>query len=245
MAIAAGLLALALLAQPTPRTHAWRDAAGRTHITNTPPPAGAEVLQMPSASGLENGRAIPPEPALVAPAPEAPPEPSLTPAQREAWSALDQHLARARSAGDQRTLAATVESLFDDSLWGRGLWALSTAPLLGLALLGLIGWWVALGLRAPLRLPALVGFLLVGLALGQVLLATFLYRPQAARLRQNLQRLEVHTGLGRPLPAAERLRLRQRYADLERVASPAQPPWRFPGEVERLRRDFLQVMVAP
>ena len=181
----------------------------------------------------------------MAPGPEAPPDPSLTPAQREAWSALDQHLARARSAGDQRTLAATVESLFDDSLWGRGLWALSTAPLLGLALLGLIGWWVALGLRAPLRLPALVGFLLVGLALGQVLLATFLYRPQAARLRQNLQRLEVHTGLGRPLPAAERLRLRQRYADLERVASPAQPPWRFPGEVERLRRDFLQVMVAP
>ena len=68
---------------------------------------------------------------------------------------------------------------------------------------------------------------------------------QAAHLRQNLQRLEVHTGLGRPLPAAQRLRLRQRYADLEQAASPAQPPWRFPREVARLRRDFLQVMVAP
>ena len=245
MALAASLLALALLAQPTPRTHAWRDAAGRTHITNTPPPPGAEVLKPPSASGIENGKAAPPELSPLPPVSEAPPDPSLSPAQRAAWSALDQHLARARSAGDQRTLDATVGSLFDDSLWGRGLWALGTAPLLTLALMGLLGWWVALGLRAPLRLPTLVGFLLAGLALGQVLLATFLYRPQAAHLRQNLQRLEVHTGLGRPLPAAQRLRLRQRYADLERAASPAQPPWHFPREVASLRRDFLQVMVAP
>ena len=245
MALAAGLLALALLAQPTSPTHAWRDAAGRTHITSTPPPPGAVLLKPPSASAIENGTATPPEPTLVAPGPEAPPDPSLTPAQREAWSALDQHLSRARSTGDQRTLAATVESLFDDSLWGRGLWALAAAPLLGLVLLVLVGWWVALGLRAPLRFPVLAGFLLAGLALGQVLLATFLYRPQAARLRQNLQRMEVHTGLGRPLPAAERIRLRQRYADLERIASPAQPPWRFPEEVASLRRDFLQVMVAP
>lgn len=245
MALAAGLLALALLAQPTSRAHAWRDAAGRTHITNTPPPPGAEVLQSPSAAGIENGKVATPEPVLLVPAREAPPDPALTPAQREAWSALDQHLARARSADDQRTLTGTVASLFADSLWGRGLWALALAPVLALALLGLSGWWVALGLRAPLRLPALVGSLLLGLALGHVLLASFLYRLQAAHLRQNLQRLEVHTGLGRPLPAAERLRLRQRYADLERAASPTQPPWRFPEEVASLRRDFLQVMVAP
>lgn len=245
MALAAGLLALALLAQPTPRAQAWRDAAGRTHITNTPPPPGAELLQPPSASGIETGKGTTLEPSLTAVASEAPPDPSLTPAQREAWNALEQHLARARSAGDQRTLTATIESLFDDSLWGRGLWALALAPILTLALLGLSGWWVALGLRPPLRLPVLLGSLLLGLALGQALLGTLLYRPQAAHLKQNLQRLEVHTGLGQPLPAAQRLRLRQRYADLERSASPAQPPWRFPAEVQRLRQDFLQVMVAP
>ena len=35
---AASLVCLALLGQGQPRTYYWRDAAGQTHITNTPPP---------------------------------------------------------------------------------------------------------------------------------------------------------------------------------------------------------------
>ena len=52
---ATGLLLLALLGQPQPRTYYWRDAAGQTHITNTPPPPDAQVLEAPPPPAVEPG----------------------------------------------------------------------------------------------------------------------------------------------------------------------------------------------
>jgi hypothetical protein len=89
------------------------------------------------------------------------------------------------------------------------------------------------------------GFLLLGLALGHLLLNVFLYHPQALRLRQNLELLEQHMGTGRALRTDHQRLLQQRYQALEKAANPLQPPWQFPLEVDTLRAAMKQVMVDP
>lgn len=241
MSLAAGLLALALLAQPRPMYH-WKDAQGQPHVTNTPPPPGAELVEAPPPPAVEPGRPDPPfrprakrSGLRVA---------DLSPAQQAAWKALDQHMAKARERKDTRTLAAVSDSLIDDCLWGGGLWALLLLPLLSIALLGLLGWWLALGLGTGARLPLLGGFLLAGAAFGQLLLASFLFHPQAQRLRENLELLEVHLG-GKVVSSANQALLQQRFKAVEDAADPIQPPWRFPARVADLRRDMRRVVVDP
>lgn len=241
--LASGLLLLALLGQAQPRTYYWRDAAGQTHITNTPPPADAQLLQSPPPPAVEPGRVEHPEPIQQSLANGR--QVVLSPVQKEAWDALELHLAKARSADDRRTLEAVAESLVHDCLWGKGLWARPLLPLLALLLLGLSGWWVALGLQPQFRAPLVGGFLVVGLACGHLLLNRFLYQPQAARLRQNLELLEGHMGLGRDIRPERRALLEARYQALERAASPLRAPWSFPTEVASLAETMKQVMVAP
>jgi hypothetical protein len=249
MKLVALLLATALLGQgqpqPKPRTYYWRDASGQTHVTNTPPPPDAELLDAPPPPAVEPGKAIRPELYRPNTTRGGQPQPTLSPAQQQAWRALDQHLAKARAGGDRRTLEAVPESLIQDCLWGNGLWARSLLPLLSLALMGLLGWWLALGLRQGPRIALLSGFLALGFGFGHLLLSVFLYHPQALRLRQNLELLEHHMGTGRPLRPEHRNLLQQRYQALEGAADPLQLPWRFPGEVQGLREAVKQVMVDP
>ncbi len=241
----AGLLALALLGQTAPRTYYWRDTAGQTHITNTPPPPNAEVLEAPAPPAVEPGRAGHPEVVRQSTGQGGHHQLQLSPVQQQAWEALDRRLAKARGEGDRRTPVVVADSLILDCLWGHGLWALPAAPVLSVALLGLLGWWLALGLRPGLHAPLVGGFLLLGLALGHLLLNVFLYQPQAQRLRQNLELLEQHLGTGRaPRPDLQKV-LQQRYQALDQAADPLQPPWRFPLEVRALREAMKQVMVEP
>ncbi|WLT31989.1 DUF4124 domain-containing protein [Geothrix sp. PMB-07] len=247
MIAALGLAFLALLGQPQQRTYYWRDTAGQTHITNLPPPADAEILEPPAPPAMEPEKAV--QKGVVV-RPRTAPDgkrlaPNLNPAQQAAWDALDQHLAKARAAGNRRTLEAVTDSLIHDCLWGNGLWFLPAAPVLAVALMGLLGWWLALGLGSGPRFPLVGGFLLLGLALGQLLLSVFLYTPQAARLHQNLELLEAHLGTGQPLRAEQQKRLQQRYLALDQAAEPFQAPWRFPAEVRALRDTMKRVVVEP
>ena len=239
---AAGLLVLALLAQPS-RTYYWRDASGQTHVTNTPPPSDAEILEPPPPPGVEPGRPHRIQPLRQSENPGHR-QVVLNPVQKQAWDALDQHLLKARAASDRRTLEAVADSLIHDCLWGNGLWAMPLVPLLSLALMGLMGWWLALGLNPGLRMPVVGGFLLLGLAFGHLLLNVFLYHPQSARLVQNLELLELHMGGRVPRPERHAL-LQQRYQALEQAAEPTRAPWHFPGEVRALRETVKQVMVDP
>ena len=236
MTVIAGLLLLALLGEGQPRTYYWRDAAGQTHITNTPPPSDAEVLSTPPSPAVEPGRVGSRE--MVH-------QVTLSPVQQQAWSALDGRLAKARSEGDHGTLAVVANSMISDCLWGHGLWVMPAVPVLMVALMGLLGWWLAIGLRPSMHAPLVAGFLLLGLGLGHLLLNVFLYHHQAVRLRQNMELLEQHLGTGKDLrPDIQRL-LQQRYLALEQAADPLQPPWRFPLEVRTLRAVMKQVMVDP
>jgi hypothetical protein len=242
---AAGLLLLALLGQQ-PKTYYWRDAAGQTHVTNTPPPADAEILEPPPPPAVEPGKPS----ARVVPVRQSDSlggrQPVvLTEAQQQAWTALDAHLAQARAVGNRRTLEAAADSLVHDCLWGSGLWAMPLLPVLSLALMGLMGWWLAMGLRPDARIPLVGGFLLLGLGLGHLILNIFLYHPQAVRLRQNLELLELHMGAGRPPRPERRALLQLRYQALEQAAEPTRAPWQFPREVAALREAVKQVMVEP
>lgn len=138
-----------------------------------------------------------------------------------------------------------ADSLIYDCLWGNGLWVMPVVPLLSVALMGLLGWWLALGFRTGPKPSLVVGFILLGVASGHLLLHAFLYRPQALRLRQNLELLEQHMGTDRALRPEHRTLLQQRYRALEQAAEPLQTPWRFPTEVKALRQVLKQVMVEP
>jgi hypothetical protein len=239
------LLILALLGQAAPRTYYWRDATGQTHITNTPPPSDAEILAAPPPPGVEPGQVGHPEVVSRSTSLGGHSPLILTPVQQQAWRALDERLVKARSEGDLRTLETVADSLTNDCLWGHGLWAMPAAPVLTVALLGFLGWWLALGFRSGLHAPVVAGFLLLGLALGHLLLNAFLYRHQAVRLRQNLELLEQHLGTGKALRPDNQRLLQQRYQALDQAADPLQPPWRFPLEVRTLRTAMKRVMVEP
>jgi len=242
---AAALLVLALLGQPQSRTYYWRDAAGQTHITNTPPPVGAEVLEAPPPSAMEAEQSVHKDPSRPRSHPEGKRQVELNPVQQKAWEAIDRHLASARLQGDRKTLEAVTESLIHQSLWGHGLWFMPTVPILAVLLMGLLGWWLALGLGSGPRSSLVGGFLLLGLGLGHLLLNIFLYHPQAAALRQNLELLERHLGTGKPLRTEQRVRMQQHYQALEQAAEPLQAPWRFPAEVQSLRATMKQVVLDP
>ena len=245
MIAATGLLVLALPGEPQPRTYYWRDSAGQTHVTNAPPPSDAEMLDTPPAPAVGPGKASRPQMLRQSDNLGGQREMLLSPAQQRAWEALDQHLAMARAEGNRRTLAAVSDSLISDCLWGQGLWALPALPVLSVALMGFLGWWLALGLRSGSRVPLVFGFLLVGLACGQLLLTVFLYRPQAARLRKNMELLEHYMGTGKALRPEHLTLLQQRYQSLEQAADPLKAPWRFPAEVKTLREAMKQVMIEP
>lgn len=245
MIAAAVLAALVLLGQGAPPTYRWRDAHGQIQITNTPPPPGAEVLEAPPPQAVEPGHGGRPELLRQNAGRDGRRQALLSPAQREAWEALNRRLMKARAEGDRPTLEAVADSLVDDCLWGHGLWIMPVVPLLSLALMGLLGWWLALGLRTGPRAPLVIGFLLLGVAVGHLILSTFLYHPQAARLRQNLELLEQFMGTDRILAPEHRTQLQQRYQALERASEPLQAPWRFPAEVKALRQALKRVMVEP
>jgi len=241
----AGLLALALLGQPQSHPYYWRDAAGQTHITTTPPPADAEILEAPQAPGVELEKAGRPQSNHPNAGKGGHRQVLLNPVQRQAWEAIDLKLAQARSLGDRRILEDVADSLISDCLYGNGLWARPVVPLVSVLLLGLLGWWFALGLRSGPKAPLVAGFVLLGLAMGHLLLNVFLYHPQAVRLRQNLELLEHHMGTGKDLRNEQRTLLQQRYQALELAAEPLQAPWRFPVEVRATRETVKRVMVAP
>ncbi|GLH73570.1 hypothetical protein GETHLI_20720 [Geothrix limicola] len=247
----AGLLALVLLAQAhpaapaQPRLYRWRDTAGQVHITTTRPPADAEILEGPQAPAVEPEKAIRPDKVRRSEDRDGHRQPQLSPAQQQAWEAIDHRLTEARAGGDKQTIEAVADALFSHCLWGNGLWIMPAVPLLSVALMGLLGWWLALGLRSGPRIPLIAGFLLLGFGFGHLLLNLFLYQPQAVRLRQNLELLEHHLGTSRDLRDAQRTLLQQRYQAMEEAAEPLQAPWRFPAEVEALRAAMKQVMVEP
>jgi len=93
----ASLLCVALLGQAQPHTYYWRDAAGQTHITNTPPPVDAELLEAPPPTAVEPGR--PGNLDLIRPSAvrSGPSQMELTPTQKQDWEALDKYLAQARA----------------------------------------------------------------------------------------------------------------------------------------------------
>lgn len=223
----------------------WKDKKGKEHVTNTPPPAGAVPLEVPPPKNQKEAEAGRAE-AVAEPAPRAPeaPIPGLNDQQRERWKALDQRLEEARTKKDTATIEAVVEGLFRESLWGNGLWAIPLLPLATLALVGLLGWWAAGGLRQPLAGLLLSGALLAGLVLAQVTLSRFLYRNQYLRLQTNLAILERHLG-GRVPRAANRQALQQHYAALEAAARPLAPPWAFLLEARAAEDTMVRVALEP
>lgn len=250
------LLALGLGAAPrqggaertpqAPRVYRWKDDKGKIQITNTPPPPGAELLSDPPpplALEADRGERLVVRQSGRASRTKAA---DLTPEQVAAWEALDKAMAEARKQGNRRTLEAVVSLLIDQSRWSNGLGFVALLPLVALALMALLGWWIAYNLPRSQRRGVIAAFTFSGLVLGQILLSHFLYRPQFFRLRLNLTLLTDHY-LGGDLRVGPKNRelLRERWAALEAATGPLNAPWRFPAEVGALEDTLKRVVVEP
>ncbi|HJW09686.1 MAG TPA: hypothetical protein VJ483_08640 [Holophagaceae bacterium] len=225
--------------KPRPRTprkpqpHYWKDAQGKVHMTDAPPPPGAEVLPGPSATAIEA------EPART---PTAAPDPlaQLPPAARARWEAIRTRLQSARTRKDGAALSAQVHQVVQDARWGDGRRALLSLPLLGFAFLALIGWWLALGLHGPWRPTALGFFLCAGLALAQLLVVELVHRPQVARLREDLR---ILLQLGPAAPGSQ-ANLDASFARLDEACGVGAAPWRFPLAVADLEDQATRILAA-
>lgn len=240
------LLALlaAVLLPAQPQIYRWKDRSGKEHITNTPPPPGATNLDVPAGQG-GNGAPSAPAPAEEAARKQAPaPTAGLSPAQAERWRALDQRLEEARNKQDSAAIEAVVEGLLREAQWGGGMWAVALLPLAVLALMGLLGWWIAGGLRQPLSAAVLVASVVAGLALGHLTLARFLYGIQYHRLQATLNLLQGN--LGGKLPrGSHRMAIQQHLATLQSASRPSAPPWAFPLECRSLEDTMVKVALDP
>jgi hypothetical protein len=249
------LLALGLGAAPrqggperaqAPRVYRWKDDKGKMQITNTPPPPGAELLpDAPPPLALEadrGDRLVVRQSGRAARAKAT----DLTPEQTAAWEALDKAMGDARKQGNRRTMEAVVALLIDQSRWSNGLGFVALLPLVALALMALLGWWIAYNLPRLQRQVIIGAFTLSGVVMGQILLSHFLYRPQFFRLQLNLTLLTDHY-LGGDLRVGPKNReaLRARWAALEAATDPLNAPWRFPAEVEALEDTLKRVVVEP
>lgn len=231
---AAGLAAQAGASQPQ-QIYRWKDAKGRQHVTNTPPPPGAVPLDVPPVQA-------PASPTPPAAAPEAPPaagEAAPTPrVEAPEWKGFAERLESARKSRNSDAAAAEADSLLDDALWGGVSKALPLLPIATFALVVLLGWWIGSGFRRGPASLVMGCSVLGGLALAQFTLSSFLYQSQFARVQARLTALEGHLGPGRAWKPENRARLKAFLQALESKASPLSAPWNFPKEMQALR-DFL------
>jgi hypothetical protein len=240
------LIGVAVLAAPgllgqSQQIYRWKDAKGRQHVTNSPPPPGAVPLDVPPAQTPAVPQSTPgaqdPAQATPAPGPRRPESPE--------WRGFEERLESARKSRNLDAVANASDALLDQALWGGGTKALPLLPIATFALVVLLGWWVGSGMR---RGPATVIMgcaVLAGLALAQFTLSSFLYQSQFTRVQARLNALDGHLGGGRAWRPEVKARLLEHLRSLERSTSPTAAPWDFPKEIQALR-DFLpQALLEP
>ncbi len=250
LAMATGLAAAPRQETPSKpagaKVYRWKDEKGKIQITNTPPPPGAPVLEEPPPPlALESdhgGKLLVKQSGASSRSKPA----DLSPEQQAAWEALDKALGNARRRGDKATQEAVVSLLIQNSRWSNGLWYVAFMPVIALALMGLLGWWIAFNLPASQRRPMIGGFVFSGIVLGQLLLSHFLYRPQFYRLRLNLTLLtDFYLGGDLRMGPKNREALQAHWTALEAASASTAPPWRFPAEVSALEDTLKRVVVEP
>jgi hypothetical protein len=218
--------------RPKPAPHYWRDAEGQVHMTDTPPPAGAEVLPGPPPSALQ-AKAPKAGAALAVDPLDAVPE-----SERPRWADLRARAAKAH--GDRTALAALVHEVTQEARWGEGRRALLLLPVLGFAFMALVGWWLALGLHGFWRPAALGLALLAGLAMADLLVVELVNRPQVGKLREDCRRL---LQVAAPQPAAQ-AGLDGPLAELDAACSFGAAPWRFRAAVAELERRAADLLAG-
>lgn len=239
--LALGMALGALQADP-PKVYRWKDAKGREHITNTPPPDGAEELGLPSA---ENRREAPRpgSTTVIAEAPLAPSTPrvAFTPQQEARWRDVESRLMAARRAQDSTQIDALADGLIAEARWGRGLRLLLVLPFALGSLLALLGWWLSLDLARPVAQAFLAGGILLGLLSAQATLALLIHRRQALRL----QTLVIGLSQVQSIQPEGLHRLQTQAEHLADHAALTVAPWRFGQAVDELSATLRETLRQP
>lgn len=243
LALTGLVFGLALLGEE-PQLYRWKDQKGIEHVTNTPPPRGTTVLDVPP---LENKKE-PEQPLTKAhpiPLSNERSNPGLSLEEQASWRSLGIRLRDARAKGDHPALERAADEVVSHALWGNGIWALTLLPLAILALLTLLGWWAGSALQGAQGHALILLFLLVGLGFAHLCLVRFVYKLQTQRIRTSITALQTQLlEPGVPPTAAYRDLLAQGAA-LEECLHLSTPPWHFPERVAVLKDALRRAVVAP
>lgn len=249
MRLTAGLLAAALAigtaSAGQPRLYRWKDEKGREHVTNTPPPEGAESLDLPPRENVREQPAPPAPSAKPKAGPLAPPPISLSPDQDARWRGLEQRMVAARLKHDTAALDALAAGLVSEARWGQGLGLLLILPAALATLLVLLGWWLGHGLSRPTAMAFLAAGVVAALLGAQATLVRILYHRQATRLQQTVAALVQHLGVPERTHPERVQQLLSQAEALKDHAIFTAAPWRFSQAVEELTETLRQVVRQP
>lgn len=232
--------------QPPKPTYQWKDKAGKTHHTTSPPPSNATIISITTPQDFDLGANSDEDD--TQPTPEELKlkiESVLDRGTVAYWRGVEDALHQARLSNDAKGQNGAVKAVVRHALWGSGLWALVALPFVVMAISALFAWWACESLAKRPKILAWTACGLTGLALSALGLNFALYGPQARRLDFALSMLPNYLGDGVEAKPANIQLISSQSEALQEAAEPYAPIWAFPLEVSRTRKAIRQLVVDP
>jgi len=232
--------------QPPKPTYQWKDKAGRTHHTTSPPPPNATIISITTPQDFDLGADSDED--------DTQPTPEELKLKMESvldrgtvayWRGVEDALRQARLLNDTKGQESALKAVIRHALWGSGLWALAALPFVVMAISALFAWWACAKLAKRPKILAWTACALAGLALSALGLNFALYGPQARRLDFALSMLPNYLGDGVEAKLTNIQLIRSRSEALQEAVEPYAPIWAFPLEVRRTRKAVRQLVVDP
>lgn len=232
--------------QPPKPTYQWRDRAGRTHHTTSPPPQNATDISIITPQDFDLGADSNED--------DTQPTPEELKLKLESvldrgtvayWRGVEDALRQARLSNDAKEQDGAAKAVVRHALWGSGLWALVALPFVVMATSALFAWWACASLAKRPKILAWTACGLAGLALSAIGLNFALYGTQARRLDFALSMLPNYLGDGVEAKPANIQLIHIRSEALQEAVEPHAPIWAFPLEVRRTRKAIRQLVLDP
>jgi hypothetical protein len=218
------------------------------YVTTTVPPANAVIIETTHHNLTETELE---ELVVLGPTQEelrAEMESVLSAETVSYWQNIDKSLLSARSSGNLAEPHGTIDAVFNDTLWGDGLWILTLLPVAIMGVFLFSAYWICIGLPKTTKALVWTLFSLLGLLLSHVGMHRSLYLPQAKRLDFMMSMMPHYLG-GFPEIKPSNLQAMSDHAEALLIAAdpmaPMTPTWVFPLEIYRARNTLRSVAADP
>ncbi|MCL1894340.1 MAG: hypothetical protein FWG02_08925 [Holophagaceae bacterium] len=235
--------------RPRPPTYYWRDRAGQMKITTSVPPPNATIIRVVRDQVLVIEEEF--EEIEVRPTPEeirAEMEVAFDEKTVLYWHNVDDSFYKARLSSNTQELSNTMNTLFQDSLWGNGIWILIFLPFVIMAISMLLAWMTCYTIRSTrLATKSLVWilFTLASASCAHVVLQYTLHRPQAKRIDFMLSMIPHYLGGYIEAKPDNLQAIRLHIDNLLEATEPTIPFWVFLQELDATKQTLDQVVLDP